>query len=138
MRPEFYDAYRDLADIYRISERYPFPFPVRRLRPDVRLVTEAIDAVLREMGLEQRLRPDARLFLVVNVHQMVVLPLSYTAHMPPRDLLKDMIRDDIRSVLQVAISSERRDQREVSGHAVVNALSQVWEKLRITEFQLWG
>jgi hypothetical protein len=137
MKPEFDRAYRDLADLYRIGQRYWGLVQPTRRRSDVRLVDDAITEITSELGLRDRLRSDARFFLLVNLHQMVLLPLSYSEQMPrPRASLEKDIRDDIRTILETA--GEQSNQREISGHIVINVLSNVWKDLRVTKLNLWG
>lgn len=103
------------------------------------IVSDALESAIREAKLEGRLRPDAHLFLLVNVHHMVVLPLSFAAKMPSRDTLRDILSADIRTILESARHrSDLTDQHEISGHTIVSALAEAWQKLRITEFELWG
>jgi hypothetical protein len=138
MKPEFDRAYRALADSYRIGQQYwgaslpPMPRPI-----DARLVDDAISDITKELGLGNRLRSDARFFLLVNLYQMVLLPLFYSEQMPrPWASLERDIRDDIRTILETA--GEQSNQREISGHIIVNVLSNVWKDLRVTKLNLWG
>jgi hypothetical protein len=137
MSPEFYDAYRDLADLYRMSDRYRSFFPPFRRRRDIHIIDEVITQVVNELNLQERIRPDARFFLLVNVDQMIVMPLSYSGNLRvDRQPLNEMIRTDVRTILRTA--SERVDQQEISGHRVVNVLSEIWGRLDISKLDVWG
>jgi hypothetical protein len=144
MKPEFYEAYRDLADLYRIAQRYPYsslryPFRLLTRSRDIKIVNDALENAIRDTGVERKLRPDARLFLLVNVHNMVVLPLSFAGEMPPQRVTIEMLSEDLRLILKDASArAEQLQEEEISGHMVLNVLSEVWGKLRITEWQLWG
>lgn len=139
MRPEFYDVYRDLSELYRLSQydlrvaRRPLFFTDIR---DIRIVEDAINETVADMGLARILRPDAKLFLLVNLHQMLALPLAYVeGSRRERVAIDEIIRADLRTILHSAREGSRE---EISGHAVVNAISRVWGQLRATEIDVWG
>jgi hypothetical protein len=140
MRPEFYDVYRDLNELYR-RPRFDLRF-ARRLGVlsnirDLRIVDKAITETVGDLGLSSALRPDARLFLLVNIHQMLVLPLAYAERLRLARLpVNEIVRDDVRTILKAA--REESNEEEISGHAVVNAVSRVWRQLRSTELEVWG
>jgi len=143
MRREFYDVYRDLYEIYRISQydleyqRLPRRFPPIFDMRNLRTVEDGINAAVRELPPGRDLRPDARLFLFINAHQMVTLPLSYAEgarleHLP----VDNAIRSDLRTIVQEADTES--DQAEITGHAIISALDRSWKKLRTTELNVWG
>ena len=138
MKEEFYKAYSDLATFY-LPRRDPFWIPSLLSRRAVWLVNDALEEAVKEMNLDDQLRPDARFFLLINLHQMVLLPLSYAKQLPAPELMAEIIRHDVRTVLEIARSRlKQADRHEISGHMIVDALSEVWQKLRVTEFELWG
>src|SRR5256885_1983690 len=107
MRREFYDVYRDLYDIYRQSQyeveyqRVPRRFPPIFDMRNLRTVEDAINDATRQLPPGRALRPDARLFLFVNAHQMVALPLSYAEGARIDQLPVDTaIRSDLRTVVE--------------------------------------
>jgi hypothetical protein len=144
VREEFYDIYKELYEIYRVSqyERGYFPPPYRRLmspRFDIlafRRIEDAITDTLGELRLVRQLRPDARLFLLLNIHQMVALPLSYEVTPESESNLDSALREDLSTILQAA--SEESKEGEISGHNVINAISRTWEKLQISKLEIWG
>jgi hypothetical protein len=143
MRREFYDIYRGLEERYRVSEsvwrlgplqdpRLPFPIG------GIQLVEDAISDTLIDLRLgSDKLRPDARLFLVTNMYQMIFLPIASSSErkMDGGDISK-LLRADLRTILDTA--QEQSSDEEISSHAVFNAVSQVWDKLRATELDVWG
>jgi hypothetical protein len=140
MQREFYEIYRDLEERYRAS-RYPYLLGAEVLfRPGVvgpRTIEDAISDALGDLGLSsQQLRPDARLFLLVNLHEMIVLPLSASPGRLEGQRLAELLRNDVRTILEAA--REPTGNNEISGHAVINAISRVWDKLRATELDVWG
>lgn len=141
MRPEFYETYRDLTELYRLSQ-YDLRFARRPLSfgqdvRDLRIVDDAITEEVADMGLVRTLRPDARLFLLVNLHQMLALPLAYTEVVRrEHGMLDAIVRSDVRTILNATLEESRGE--EISGHAVLNAVSRVWRRLRATEIDVWG
>ncbi len=146
MRREFYDIYRDLYDLYRrdfsiledeqfFFPRPPFTFPPTRT---LRWVTEAVEEAIGELKLSRRLRPDGKHFLLVNLHQMVVLPLvrseSAKAHLPE---LQSDLRSDAQTILEAAVEDSTQNN-EISGTAVLMATSRVWKQLRVSRLEIWG
>ena len=140
MRPEYYETYRELMDLYRITqtEAELIRGPKRRRYPSVRalrIVDEALEEAIGELQLTRRLRPDARHFLLVNLHQMVALPLEYPFGYRGEALEGELVRD-LRTILEEARTEARDD--EISGHDVINSLSRVWDKLSTTARNVWG
>jgi hypothetical protein len=142
MRREFYEVYRDLYDVYRQSQyeaeyqRVPRRFPPIFDMRNVRTVEDAIRDAERLLPPGKSLRPDARLFLFVNTHQMVALPLSYNEGARLEQLPVDA---DIRSDLEtIVVAAADRPESEISSHAVVSALDRVWSNLKTTSLNIWG
>jgi hypothetical protein len=150
MRKEYYEIYRELYDIYRFNQSDPEYFGrriglfrKRRLPPfadmrTVRMIDNAIIEAQGELGLGDRVRPDARLFLLVNLHQMVALPVAGVSgrYREPQSRVEEYVRQDVRDILEAA--KEESKDAEVSGHAVVGALARIWEKLQINKLEVWG
>lgn len=143
MRKEYYSIYRDLVDVYRVIPdrwyagvlRFREPFFARHL---VRRVSDAVTEVLRELELTERLRPDGMHFLVVNLHQMVMLPLSHPdAEAPSLSELDAILRDDVRIIL-VDARSNVKDNPEITGYDLVDALSRVKNRLMSSQWGVWG
>lgn len=145
MRHEFYEIYRDVQDVYRAYSFPAAPFFATWHKRDwlrygrtVRLVVEAIDEALVETEPSRPLRPDAKHFLLVNFHQMIVLPLVHPAAGEfSEDDIRQAIQDDVRLILRNALE-EPGESEEVSGGAVVQAVAKTWSELRINSFEVWG
>jgi hypothetical protein len=82
----------------------------------------------------RQLRPDAKLFLLINFLQMIVLPVSFARRTSEADLGQALFVDTV-SLLQDA-AEETRD-RDVSSHAVLKALTKNWNKLNLSALKLW-
>lgn len=144
MLDDFYEIYNEVDQEYAEQrEREPRFSPRGALR-NVALVVvnEALYEALQELPERSRVRPDAVHFLRVNLHQMVTLPLfrraegpggpSYSVH--PGEL-KEYLRHDADIVLR---ESPLDSRGEITGHAVLDTLSRVWSRLRVTGFEVWG
>jgi hypothetical protein len=95
-------------------------------------LADAEEALHAETGL--RLRPDARLWLYLNLQQMVIAPVEAVA--PGRlDDLFDALAPDLHEVLARAASSE--PEAELSAYRVCRALSAAWERLAVAGGQFW-
>jgi hypothetical protein len=113
----------------------------RRLEsgPDAGWVSKAIDKVDRRLG-QGRLRADAKYLLLVTFTEMIVQPIrmrNLDTPWPRAGVdLEAAVSADIELLVMKA-ALERRSYREVSGHAVIDALSKHWKKLRIAKFDIW-
>jgi hypothetical protein len=99
------------------------------------IVAGAIDDAERRRRDGARLREDAKALLALNFVNLVLLPLA--AGGEDIGLVQQYVRDD--TAMLVAESEVDRTTRvpEVTGHAVIDALSQNWRGLRISRFRLW-
>lgn len=91
------------------------------------------------------IRPDAIHFLIVNLHQLVFLPLFDEANesgkLDSKEIqnILDDIGDDfnliVNSSIQLAIS---RDVKEISSHIVIEALNINWSNFKSSKVEIWG
>jgi hypothetical protein len=107
-----------LYDIYRFNQTDAEYFGLRiglsrrRRLPafgnmrTIRMIDDAITDAQVELGLGDRVRPDARLFLLVNLHQMVALPVtaieSYRGDLESQSSVEGYVRQDVRDILEEA------------------------------------
>ena len=89
----------------------------------LRWIAEAIDRSIADLGIQQRIRQDARHFLLVNLHQMVVLPQDRAGRMDGE--LWSLLRNDVKVILAKAAESAG----EISAHAVLDATAGVYDSL---------
>lgn len=101
---------------------------------EIQSISNAIQAGLPE---GRTLRPDAELFLTINIHQMVTLPLSEAGG--PTTLTEnvvDELRADTRRILQAAsLSSGAR--KEMAASHIVWGLACVLNELNLKRWRLW-
>jgi hypothetical protein len=112
--------------------------------PFVPDVAEAVDRGIGDAGLPEpyRVRPDARLFLVINFEEFVVLPTSSveglaTAYPLPR-LVRDNIPRDVARIVEAALQQTgAAGDVEISGHDVMRAIATNWERLSFAQPWRW-
>jgi hypothetical protein len=118
---------------------------------DELIVRHAIDEA--DAGLFQsrrrRLRADAKYFLLLNFMQMVFAPVRLRGRDVTAELTSSLVAD-INLVVNEAASQQQirerdlglsglaAEQPDVSGHAVLEAVSNSWNDLKLSSFRIWG
>lgn len=113
------------------------------------LVSDIVQKTIFDMGDEIKLREDAVLFLVINMHQMVVLPylgkifaenkLGYDLEQRLKEgefFLERIISEDVEIIVRNATSISNR--KTVTGGALLKALAKVYDKLGSAAENIWG
>ena len=95
-----------------------------------------IDAAEREAyaGKRQRLRPDAKVFLLINLLEMVAVPVSFSGKGRNLDLGSLLFADTVTLLRRAA---DEATDGEVSSHAVLKAVANNWQKLNLSGLKLW-
>lgn len=148
MKREYYTVFAHLHEIYAVMygslRRFPlFPFPRRRgfstyFRNDgVSLLADALGEGVQICGVN--LRPDARHFLFVNLHQMVILPIMHreSKSQLSTERLRAMLTEDIQVILREA-SRTSDPNAAITGSQILRATNSVWEKLSLGGLDIWG
>jgi hypothetical protein len=79
----------------------------------------------RPEPVSERVRPDARHYLLVNFHRLLVVPPIEAGRMSREEVLSHLV-DDARKILGCARDlADSRDEGEISGHIAVDAVSEV-------------
>lgn len=161
MRDEFEGVYKDLTTSYLgipssrwVTTRRPDSARVALAR-SASLVEATLHKIIGELGLETRIRSDAKHFLVVNMHQMVLLPILLEAAASyPRsssELLQSTaygrvrlgqhaaLRADVEHDFRLILSAASAGHvGQISGHAVLQALGSVYDRLKTAASEAWG
>ena len=149
MRAEYYEIYGDLYDMYRrrwfdmpyMPERHSEFGPLFESRA-LRWTTEAIEYSISELGLTKQVRPDAKHFLLVNLHQLIVLPLIHPeGRTLPVQELRNMLRKDVRTVLEYSLKtleSNIDNKGEISSGHILKTISNIWNDLSLNRIDVWG
>lgn len=148
MRDEYTGIYGKLSNDYLESFTSRYTDFEKKQYSAAKFVERAVAGAIGNLNLKSRIRSDAHHFLVVNFHQMIVMPLLMSPNAPYRieynsnekpfysDEFYKVISDDIMKILSSAADNE--GQGEISGHAILDAVSTQYRKLRTTQFQIWG
>jgi hypothetical protein len=79
-------------------------------------------------------REDARFFMLLNFTEMIAHPLEAKIETA---VLQRAVDQDVRLLLTAAASHDPTAE-EISGHAIVDALSWTWAQLHVMKWDLWG
>lgn len=137
MKEEFYKAYQDLYSEYLYEQN----FRRRRtysLYQDEYYIIKQIRISIDKADKGDILRPDAKYFLLVNFHLLIVRPLF--EQRPNREKLYQEIIQDIESDISTIISEtiQNFEQGEISGHKIMDTINNLWRNLKTTRLELWG
>ena len=137
--------YRDVFEAMytrRISPSIPPPGPPGQDELIVRHAIDDADARLFQ-SRQQRLRADAKYFLLLNFMQMVFAPVRLLGRDVTAELTSSLVAD-INLVVNEAARRQQilpglaAEQSDVSGHAVLEAVSNRWRDLNLSSFRIWG
>ncbi len=96
------------------------------------------------------LRADARYFLLVNFHCMVLLPvLRETGNLNESNFMiseheytvynLDIKEAIIADIIEIINQAKKIDNSEkVSGHQIMRIIDSMWSSLKTTQIQIWG
>jgi len=139
MKREYYDIYEMLYADYvyenKFSRRRPFPFDEHYI---IKSIRQSIDTVDKE----NTLRPDAKYFLIVNFHHLIIRPLFEQRLYKEARLEKEFLdlENDIKSDIFTIVIETKREagQGEISGHQIMKTIDRFWKELKTTRLELWG
>lgn len=136
MDRRFGKIYREMLDEYTrrvviFQERDP-------------LEREMVRAIRDEVAVSG-LRADGKLFLVLNMHMMVVAPILAARHnnIGPERLREDVLHD-LRRIIEDATRQPEftgpvpYEPDAPSAHAVMASVDRLWRELRINKWRVWG
>ena len=130
MRKEHYEIYRQLSDLYHQKYRSNETSLLETHSDPIFFIKKVVSDIVLELNIEEYLRPDARHFLIINFHQMIILPLinSIDNENHKIDDMLHLIKEDIRTIL----SSSKilaGDKKEISGSCILKSVSSCYENL---------
>ena len=140
MDKQFREIYREQIELYRglqvRNEQWFLGIDQRNLRA-LAIVTEAIEEGEAVLPGDLKLRPDARLFLLINLHQIVTMPLS--DRRSPTELsleVENGIKSDVKTIIN-ASTKYASNRQEIAASHVVWGLANVLNELSLKEWRLW-
>jgi hypothetical protein len=102
-----------------------------------REIESMLDELSRIKKIES-LRSDAVFFLISNIVNMVLMPLLLNDNGSSKfdlDKFRSAFKNDVNYILEIA----RADSDGViSGHSLINALSESWPNLKMMSLEIWG
>lgn len=152
MKREFYDIYGESFNLFKNGEERISSSEEKSWRKEI---ANRINELSANLEIENDIRPDAKLFLLVNFFELILHPIlkgrtARSLNLSPDDILnqddelKKYLDHDLRIILksskqsQRELSRQRDEKRKISGHDVVNAISRSWSKLNLLKVDVWG
>jgi hypothetical protein len=139
MKTDYYETYEMLYADYLYDQyiRWRRPFSENEYY-FVKVIRKAID----KADIETILRPDAKYFLIVNFHHLIVRPLF--EKIPFGDYNKDIvvvgleegIESDINRIVRE--SKQASNEKDISGHQIMKTIDFIWTELSTTKLEVWG
>jgi hypothetical protein len=99
------------------------------------MVQRAIAEGVERSEARERIRPDARLALLVNFDELVAKPLTLV-RAAPSETLAAAIQGDTQLIVQAA--AQVRPSGMITGGDIYRAVGLVYERMRSASFDLWG
>jgi len=89
------------------------------------------------------LRADAKYFLLINFHHMIIAPLLEQQQPSESDKSKveiTSIENSFKSDIDAIITTANDEilSNEISGHQIMRAIDKLWNNLKTTKFEIWG
>ena len=139
MRNEYYEVYEMLYADYIYENEYRrrrfFPYDESYV---IRIIRNSIDSANKDNSL----RPDAKYFLIVNFHHLIVRPIfegrPFRGFRQRKDYdnLEEYIKSDIFTI--VSETERNSNNQEISGHQIMQTIDRIWRNLQTTKFEIWG
>ena len=140
MEQEYYQIFENIYG--RNSRFFPdFRYPNDRIASRLRLAIEsAIEST--ETLTKLRIRVDARVFLLINLYEMFLLPIALRRRSSADQSIDDayeQLSKDLSTILSQAVSdSEAERSEEVTAGHILSAVDKVYRNLKLTGFNVWG
>ena len=149
MKEKFRNIYSDLFSDYYNEFNNSNRLFFRDLEYDLLIQTRrAIDKFEHSKPETLRIRPDAKYFLALNFHHMIIKPILEDYKFRHAPLIGNMSRlsreveNDINQILNTSIEKldiEGEEKRtEVSAHLIMKVIDSMWEELKLTRFEIWN
>lgn len=99
--------------------------------------------IVRETeGAKPYLRPDAKLFLLTNLTNLVIAPIARAGGKRRTDAAMKAIASDIKLIISEAArrraSKSAGNNSEITSGDIIAATAKLWDKLKINEFKFWA
>lgn len=139
MERPFYEVYEMLYAEYvyesEFRNRRFFLYSEYSILKEMRRTIDAEDK-------ENSLRPDAKYFLLVNFHHLIIKPLFERRYSTEwkSDVEFGGLREDINEDIVTIIrkTKQRSNIQEISGHQIMKTIDENWQNLKVTNRKIWG
>ena len=148
MERQYYNTYNGLYELYSDVPLYNrITSPTRGLEMEVNEIIATLNRkiiqTIDNVDSQNSLRPDAKYFLLVNFHQMIVLPIAIShlfnegQEKVPDHQISDL-SEKIESDIRLIVRESSGNGEEISGHAIMATIDKLWRKLKTTKINVWG
>jgi hypothetical protein len=97
-------------------------------RERVSKIGDLIDKVADSLDLSETLRPDAKLYLLVNYHNLLVTPLMQSETMSEEVLFDTLEQDLVLALRRAKKQADWADRDTISGHLMLSTIDEVWSQ----------
>ena len=138
------NIYREIYSALYWAEAAPpgrLSLPVekdRELRDLVRRVIDDKAEALQPQFLVD-LRPDAKLLLLTNLHELITRPVTIRGRVNDNEL-KEALEHDVGLLIDNASEFKKPSPDfpgELSAHSILQSLNKVWQQLKLTQLKIW-
>ena len=140
MDNQYRGIYEEIWRRARLRRPGPFYWSSYEERLSYQLSMSAVEEALEKLhGIE--VRDDAKIFLAINIHALVVLPQLMNAgsgdslNRPSSDVV-DNVTEDVTSTLFAAKEEARGG--EISSAAIIRGLAKVLDGLNLKDARIWS
>lgn len=166
MQQEFEDLYQKLYDGFFVFQA-PFPdvlqpvFGPLRIGQMQAMVEDTRNAINEaEATQSATLRSDAKYFLLLNLLEMVLFPISIVrekrfsepgSSVISEEQMRSDLAHDVREIINEAVNKKNREvaelpwserdkpeHREISGHNVIDAIGNIWNEMKFNDYLYWA
>lgn len=138
MHPEFSKIYGEILNRYR---RHEIRYSVLGDYELISLMENLVDQAIDEIEMTEYLRPDAKLFLLANLHLIVALPLSFPTS-PTKFTLE--IQEDIKKDIKVVLNASRQElkkidstRKDIAASHILWGTAKVLDNLTLKSWRIW-
>ncbi len=103
------------------------------------LAVETVGGIASQERLAKRLRPDAKHFLIVNLHQILLMPLAHRdAGKKVDELLPSLAADTLAILRHAEKERQAAGKKSIVVNHVMSAIVKKWDALESHLFNIWG
>ncbi|MDZ7856515.1 hypothetical protein [Sphaerotilus sp.] len=143
MKKEFHTIYQELSTNYykaKINNKHNKRSSAQSTKEKLKVI---INSAIIELNIQDKIRPDAVHFLIINFHQMIVMPITakilakkilQNTSLYNQDIMWPAIHDDIKIILADAA----RQSNEITGHTLLSSAARQYDNMKTSRMEVWG